>query len=983
MIKVHLWWKGATPAEIDRNIADPLERQMASVDNVDYLESSITEGTYTLLLNFDYDADVDVAYQDALAAMSRANRSLPVDMDAPLIMKADPSQLPVIQLVINSEQWDLVQIRDWAKNWLQDRLLSVRGVAGAEIIGGLEREIRILLDQGALEKYGLTLTEVQNSLKAENVEQFAGRVTVGRTEIIARTTAEVKKPEELQDIIVKQETGQRVFLKDIATIEDGSEEARVITRFNGEPCVKLSILKQSAANTVEVASGIAEQLKILHDALPPEVEIELVENQATYIESAINGVFSSAWQAVILLIIVVFLFLGSMSHVLLMIFLLFFVLICNFGLMQLSGFSLNIFSLGGLVISLGVLLDNSIVVVENISRHLQSKPTRSISETIVEGCQEVGMAIVAASASFLSLFTSFLLVPGLSTLLFRELILVIAGIVIISLVAAISITPFLCQLFFADGRETGRKQSTFEHYFARLTEKYGNLLSAVVIKHKKKTCAFFILGTIFSFWGAGGVGTEFLPSVDDGRIMIKLRTATGTAIAETERLLLEIERAIDPDSHPEIESVFSMAGGRIFGIVTYEIANEGELNIQLVPREKRKINTLDFITKIRNIVSKVPIPGGMAMVSQMKLRGIRSLGNSDIDIAVNGVQLETIFAKAAEIATIARTLPELTNVRLASDMSKPEFSITPDRQKAMEYGLRSGQISESLRTLIGGGIATRYREEGFYYNIRTLIPEKDLNSIYSVEEIPLISANGNILRIKDVAIVEQKTGPVEIVRENQTKQVIVNTDTASGVSLGEAINSLNKALENIELPAGYTITLGGKAREMAKMTDVLFKVLLFSIFFAFVILVVQFNNFKLPALIMSCIPIGLSGVLLTLNLSGLALGATVIIGLLVVVATNINDGVLLLVFANELKETEKLSAEVAVVRAACLRLKPRVMTTLTTLAGLFPLTLGIADGGDMLQPMAVGASGGLIFTLFVSLFMMPALYAIVYKNRMS
>jgi len=374
LIKVHIYWRGATPEEISTNIADPVEQQMAMVDNLDYLESSSIEGMYTLLANFKYGVKVDVAYQDALAAMARVARKLPKDIDPPLVFKADPSQLPVVQLTISSDTWDLTKLRTWTENWLQYQLQAVPGVAGTDIVGGLKREIRVHLDPNAIEKFNLTLPAVMKRLQEENIEQFGGRVTVGRREFIARTLGEYRSLEDIRNVVLANGGAGKIFLKDVARVEDSHEEVRVITRLGGKAAIKLSVLKQADANTVEVARAVSKRIKELTPALPAGVKLGMVENQADYVTAALNGVRNAAVEAAVLVILIIYLFLGSWRHVWVLLLALPITLILNFGLMKLGDFSLNIFSLGGLVVAIGVVLDNSIVVLENITRLRQEHP---------------------------------------------------------------------------------------------------------------------------------------------------------------------------------------------------------------------------------------------------------------------------------------------------------------------------------------------------------------------------------------------------------------------------------------------------------------------------------------------------------------------------------------------------------------------------------------------------------------------------------
>lgn len=369
MVKIHIYWRGATPEEIDTNIADPLERVMSTVDNLDYLESTATEGMYTLLVNFRYGTNVDVAYQDVMAAYGRIVRQLPRDMDPPVIFKADPSQLPVLEVTLSSPERSLVWLRDWAENWLQDRLTTVDGTAGVEIIGGMKREIRVHLDPDRLRGLGLTPAQVGRALELSNLETFAGRVTVETREIIARTMGEFENLDEIRNVAVGRGAGGRiVYIRDVATVEDSHEEARIITRYNGTPCVKLAVLKQAEANTVKVSTNVKRKLEELRDIIPSDIQIGVVENQADYIMAAINSVRDTALIAAVLVVLVVYAFLGRFRQVAVLLIALPLTLLANFFLMRLANFSLNIFSLGGLVVAITVIIDNSIVVVENITR---------------------------------------------------------------------------------------------------------------------------------------------------------------------------------------------------------------------------------------------------------------------------------------------------------------------------------------------------------------------------------------------------------------------------------------------------------------------------------------------------------------------------------------------------------------------------------------------------------------------------------------
>jgi len=976
LVKVIIYWRGATPEEINTSIADPIERQMATVDGLDYLESSSIEGMYYLQANFGYGMDINVAYQDVLAAMARAIRKLPKDIDSPIVFKADPTQISMVDLVISSDSWNLVKLRTWADTWLNDELKAVPGVAGTEVVGGLKREVRIHLDPESLEKYGLSLSKVANRLNQENVEQFAGRITAGPEEIIARTMGEYQNLDEIKEVILTKNGQGKVSVRDIGEVVDHFEEVRIITRFNGKPCVKLSVFKQADANTVEVAKAIGQKIQALRPSLPGGIQVEMVENQGDYIGAAVAGVRNTALEAMALVILVIYLFLGSWRQVLVMILAMPVTLIINFGIMKLLGFSINIFSLSGLVVAIGVILDNSIVVLENITRLRHKNQDEPIETLAVNGAQQVGPAIAAATLSFFTLFLPFLLVPGLTSLLFKELILIVASIVLISLFVAITLTPMLTSLLL--GKITkDRRKTRFESFFDRLSGLYGRSLGWT-LERKWMVVGAFVVILIAAGLLSTRLGSEFLPRMDDGRIMVKVKLPTGTSVEQTDQALRQVEAKLSGD--PLIQSMFTLVGGKVQGTNTYEIANEGELNLQLVPRHARKLTTDDYIKRIRPLISQVQVPGGKVMVLQMKTRGFRKLGAGDVEVEIKGPEVAQLFELARRTSSVMSEMKHFTNIYIGMDLNKPEYQVKIDRRRAGELGVSVSDVATTLRSFITGAVATRFKEGDEYYNIRVMVREKDLKSLKSVEDLPVMYTPAGFLRLRDVAKVVPATGPVEIIRRDQVKMVSVISD-ASGVSVGRALQELKDGLKKVDIPAGYAISFGGQAQMMSDMQKELLAVFGFSVFFTFALLGIQFNSLKLPGLIIGVLPACLAGVVLLLFATGLPLGATVIIGVMLVVAATVNGGVLLLTFAEEFRKSDQRSPGQAILEAAKVRLRPCLMVSLLIITSMIPLALKLEEGGDMLQPMAVAAIGGILVEILVVLFLVPSLYVIFTRER--
>ena len=463
-----------------------------------------------------------------------------------------------------------------------------------------------------------------------------------------------------------------------------------------------------------------------------------------------------------------------------------------------------------------------------------------------------------------------------------------------------------------DGRRLSRQKTRFERFFDRVTEAYGWVLGMVLRVRWAAMAAFLgiLVGAALLF---GRVGTEFLPMMDDGQLMVKVKLPVGASVVETNHALAKIEERIRDD--PRIESIFRLSGGQVRGLYTYEISNEGQLDIQLVPRAEREVSTAEYVQSLRKKVREIPLPGVKAMAKQSPVTGIKGGQASDIVVEISGEDTGELSRLANRTADIMRDTQGLTNVYVSMDLSRPEYQVRIDRTKAAELGVSVAEVADSLQTLITGTVPTRYREGSEYFDIRVLVPEVELGSRDALANLPLKNAQGETLRLRDVANVVPATGPVEIIREDQTRQVTVEADMSGG-DLADAVSRVRSSLADMDRPAGYEFNFGGRAELMSEMKDTVLAVLVFALFFFFIILTVQFNSVKLPAMILSCVPVCLAGAIYLLYLSGMLLGATVIIGLLVVIAVTVNDGVLLLTFAGEIQEKQGLGRFESIVQAA-------------------------------------------------------------------
>lgn len=702
MVKVYVYWTGATPEQIENEVASVIERKMATVDNLDYIESTSEEGVYTLLVNFDYSVDRDVAYQDVLAKMGLIRKELPQGILEPVVFKADPSQLPVVEILVSSDNMSLTQLRTWVDNEFQEQFASVKGSAGTALSGGMMREIRVHIDPVKLQGFNITLSEVNDRLKNENIDMVGGRMLTNTRDYIVRTYNEFQSLQEIENLIIRKSgTDGQVLLKDIAKIEDYHGLQRIRTKYNGHEGVRISIFKQAEANAVTVSDLIAERLELLRHELPPTTHIDMIYDQAEYVRLATNGVRDAMLLAALLVTLVTAFFLSGWRRVLSLVFSLPVTILGTFFLMELLGFSVNIFTLGGLVVAMTVVLDNSVVMLENITRIQQTEP--KTTNPVTKGAQQISGAIVTATLTFLALFIPFLLIPGLTSLLFRELVITVAIIIFLSMVVSLTVTPMFMGLFYPEGKPVNRKQN----FIARISDFFINGLIYIYkpilhwsLKLRWIILLAFLLLLIPGYQFLKKTGSEFLPKANDGLITVKVIMPTGTAMEETDRALAQIEKTVAQQDY--IQGYATLAGGKVWGLVTTENGFEGELNVQLVPARERPMDTDEFVEKLRPVVMKATkIPGATVKVFHTKMKGIRQTGQFDIELEIaapRSESMQSIFNQASAIRNELKDHEFLSGLDISLRLTKPEFQIKVDRQKAFDLGLSIDDIGNTVKT---------------------------------------------------------------------------------------------------------------------------------------------------------------------------------------------------------------------------------------------------------------------------------------------
>lgn len=983
LIKVYVYWPGATPEQIENEVAQVIERKMATVDNLDYIESTCEDGLYSLLVNFDYTVNRDVAYQDVLAKMGLVRKELPKEVEEPVIFKADPSQLPVVDLLITDDNKSITQLRTWIENELQDKFSSVKGSAGTAVSGGTPREIRVHVNPVKLQGYNISLSQITKRLKDENLDIPGGRMLTSTRDYLVRTYGEFQSISDIENIIISRNSnGGNILLKDIAEVSDYHAIQRIRNRFNGKEGIRLSIFKQAEANAVEVSDNVRLRLAELKNMVPPSTHIDLIYDQAEYIRMSTNGVRDAVALAAILVVLVTAFFLSGWKRVLTLILTLPVTILGTFFFMQLLGFSINIFTLGGLVVAMSVILDNAIVMIENITRIHETEPNEPTP--VQKGAVQISGAIVTATVTFLSLFIPFLLVPGLTSLLFRELIITVAIVIFLSMVVSLTVNPALMALFYPEGKPVRIKHGIMTRLSEATIKGIIHIYRPVLhwsLKLRWLVLLIFILLMIPGYYYLTKIGSEFLPKADDGLITVKVLMPTGTSMEQTDKVLAKVQDVIS--SQPYIESYSTLAGGRVWGLVTYENGYEGEVDIQLVPPSKRPMNTDEYVDKLRPAIMKaVNVPGATLKVMHTKMKGIKQTGQFDIEVEVLAPRSEPmtrIFKTASDIAALMRQKDYLTGTDISIRLTKPEYQVEIDRQKAFDLGLSLDDIATTVKTMVGGSVPTRYREGSYYYPIRVVMNEKDIVSQQDLENIYVLSSKGAKIPLNTVAKVELKAGPMQIDRKNQDR-VVKATANVTGLSVGDATAALKKEIAKMQLPAGYKLNYGGQSQMLAENMSQMLVILALALFLAYVVMVLYFESFIKPLIIIIRIPLSLAGISYALYLTGTPLSVTAVIGIIMLTGMEVNNGVLLLTFIDELRGQGKSVVD-AIKEAAAIRLRPILITAINGFAGLMPLALTLGDGTEMLKPMAIVVIGGLLIGLLLVFIFLPVAYMLIYGNR--
>lgn len=972
-IRVRVLDSGVPATIMEDQITRQLEEQLAITEDAIGIQSVSSEGRSSVDLFFPYGKDMDVALRDASTRLDRAKRYLPDTIQPPTIYKRDPSQIPILEFSVSSPLTNPIDLRTWVDYQLSKWFINLPGVASAEVGGGLIREIQVLPDPQRLAAFGLTIDDISQTLQQNNVEISSGRLYMPNQEISTRLLGRWRSVEELAQAPLSTPP---IFLNEVAQILDTHADERLKIRFNNVPGIKLSIQKQPQANTVSVADTVTQRVNWLEQQqlLPEDTQIDVVSDQSTYIRYALNNAALSGLSGALLAMIVVYLFLGNLRQTLIIGTAIPLATLVTLTLMSLNDLTLNIMSLGGLALGVGMVVDNTIVMLENITRHQVQSHSRVIGA--VAAVNEMVSAIIAATTTNLAAIIPFLFIIGLIGLLFRELIFTISSAMVASLIVALTIVPALSAL----GSDTQTKKNVaLFHYFETTLKQIYRWFISYILRVPWLIIAIFC----FSLWFSLPIFLQskqiFLPDLDNGQVRVDITAETGIALDKMDEITQQIEQILQ--KQPEVINVFTQMGGTVFGRSEYESSNRSNLTVQLVPLTQRELSATDWIKKMEGMMTDLQLVGVKIRLSSVGIRGIR-LGKGDeaFSLRIQGDNLQQLASLADEVVKKLSDIKGLKNLKHTAEEVSQEFAIVVDRQRAHDFGFNLEHIGNTLNTLLNGKIVTDFVDDNRRFNVRLRLPYDQLRNPQDLQALLLYNEAGRAVRLDEIAMIDWIPVPSEIWRDQQQRIVEISATVTEENSLIDLFNQVQQHLADWQLPKGYTFYEGGAVEALQEGQQLTQALLLLAIFLVFVVMAVQYESLLNPAIILFSIPFSSLGVALGIIWFDLPLSMPVWLGMIMLAGMVVNNAIVL-VETIELQKMIEKNLHLAIIQSGQLRLRPILMTTITTVVGLLPLAMGWGEGAEMLQPLAITIVFGLSFSLLVSLLLVPACYVLAYSYK--
>ncbi|MFQ5742573.1 MAG: efflux RND transporter permease subunit [Acidobacteriota bacterium] len=968
-------YEGVAPEEMETLVTRPIEESLGSTPQVKEISATSSEGQSQVRINFEWGTNLDEAANEVRTRLDRVRGALPEDADAPTLYKFDVSQFPILYLAISGDR-SPGELRQFVEDQIQYRIERIPGVAAADIRGGLKREIHVDLDLEKLQAYDLSVGSVVNVLRRENQNEPVGPIPEGDYEVLLRSRGEFQAIQPMRKLVVSTKGSVPVYLEDIATVEDSFEEVRQSVRVNGKPGLRLSIRKQSGANTVKVAQDVKAELERINRDFP-DLTIWPIIDSSKFIEQSIDNVRSAAISGAILAVLVLFLFLRSLRSTLIIALSIPIAVIATFALMYFNDFTLNTMSFGGLALGIGMLVDNAIVVLENIFRHLEEGTPKL--EAAVVGSGEVSTAIVASTLTTLAVFVPLVFLTGISGIMFQQLSYVIAFALLCSLAVALTVIPILCSRYLAVRKRDdqhhpalGKLVRASGRFLDHLDGSYQELIHWA-LAHRRTVIVGSAAVLTASLLLVPFIGFEMMPATDEGEVRISVEMPPGTRFEATDAVVRELEEVVRREV-PEAANVLSEVGGSGW---RNSSTHRADLRVSLVERAKRSRSSEQIAQALRpHLVRR---PGMIAFARSGGGLFLLRLGQSDSDrvsVEIRGHDMQVAADLANTVKGIVENVPGVTDAQISRRPGVPEIRIVVDREKAATMGLNISDISDALRTTIGGRVATQFRQAGNEYDVLVRLREADRQQMAAVDRIPIHAPTGQTVPASNLIQMRRGEGPVNIQRKDQERIITVSANIADR-DLGSIVGDIQQRLRSLRLPPDFAIVHGGEYEQQQEAFNQLILCLVLAIILVYAVMASQFESLRDPLIILFSIPMAAVGIILMLFLTNTTFNIQAFIGTIMLAGIVVNNAIVLTDYVNLLRRRDGLALRQAVELGGRRRLRPILMTTLTTVLAMVPMALGIGEGGEVQAPMARVVIAGLLTSTLITLIFIPTLYACV------
>lgn len=981
-ISVITMYPGANAADIETNITRVLEDNLNTVNNLKKLTSKSQDNVSMITVEFEYGSDLNEGANEIRDVVSRVQSMLPDEVDYPTIFKFSTSMMPIMMLAVTAEESypALSKILD---DKLVNVLNRVDGVGAVSVIGAPEREVQVNVDPTKLDAYGLTVEQLGQIIAAENVNIPSGTIDIGNNTFNVKADGEFDLSDELRRVVVSNAGGRTVMLTDVAEIRDTLEKATMDERVNGQRGVRVMFQKQSGANTVNIVHEIQRRLPAIEQSLPRDVKMELIFEGSQEITDAIDSLSETVLYAFLFVVLVVMIFLGRWRATLIICMTIPVSLICSFIYLFATGSTLNIISLSSLSIAIGMVVDDAIVVLENITTHIERGS--SPKEAAIYATNEVWLSVIATTLVVVAVFMPLTMVPGMAGILFRELGWIVSIVVCVSTTAAITLTPMMSAYLLRreggvhDYRGLGVIYKPIDRALAWLDTAYARSLGWVV-RHRRIS-VFSMMGLfVLSLGLITQVPTEFFPPSDNSRIAATVRLEQNLSVEYTARIARQIDSILYAE-FPEVRLVSASAGANSSDNAFAAMQTTGShiinYNIRLAEVETRDRSIYTISDLLRRKLDRIPeireytvTPGGQ--MGNMS-------GSSTVDIKVFGHDMELTNAIATDLRDRMAQLEGTRDVRLSREDLRPEYNVVFDRDRLSYYGMNSATASQAVRNRIDGLVASKYREDGDEYDIVVRYAEPFRTRVEDIENITLHNAQGRPVKLREVGRVQEEFAAPEIQRENRQRVITVESSLGAGVALGDVVAEAQRLIDDYPLPDGVDLELGGTVEDQGDAFSDLGMLFVLIILLVYIVMATQFESLKFPFIIMFTIPFACTGVFLALWMTSTPLSLIALIGAIMLVGIVTKNGIVMVDYMNLLIERGAEVSE-AVVAGGKSRLRPVLMTSFTTILGMLPLAIGTGAGSETWQPMGIAVIGGLTFSTILTLFIVPALYSILVNH---